>query len=165
MHTLQQWPPEERVAGAYVRFREKNHLVKVTEMDAEQLAPSYADGPVPGFPGGATYGRVGSRAPQTAPTRVCRVANRKRPGKLSAKPSRPGRRCVYPLWVDSRGSGYPEGTLVSNKETSGIRPRRLNVHITEWTGEKGAKQPHLFTAADGSPLLAFAGLWDRCRDQ
>ena len=31
----------------------------------------------------------------------------------------------------------------------------------EWTGEKGAKQPHLFTAADGSSLLAFAGLWDR----
>ena len=28
----------------------------------------------------------------------------------------------------------------------------------EWTGGKGAKQPHLFTAADGSPLLAFAGL-------
>ena len=34
----------------------------------------------------------------------------------------------------------------------------------EWTGEKGGKQPHLFTAADGSPLLAFAGLWDRWRD-
>src|SRR3954470_23347580 len=34
----------------------------------------------------------------------------------------------------------------------------------EWTGAKGAKQPHLFTAADGSPLLAFAGLWDRWRD-
>jgi putative SOS response-associated peptidase YedK len=34
----------------------------------------------------------------------------------------------------------------------------------EWTGEKGDKQPHLFTAADGSPLLAFAGLWDRWRD-
>jgi putative SOS response-associated peptidase YedK len=34
----------------------------------------------------------------------------------------------------------------------------------EWTGEKGQKQPHLFTAADGSPLLAFAGLWDRWRD-
>jgi putative SOS response-associated peptidase YedK len=54
---------------------------------------------------------------------------------------------------------------VSNKETSGIRLRRLNVHITEWTGEKGgARQPHLFTAADGSPVLAFAGLWDRWRD-
>ncbi len=34
----------------------------------------------------------------------------------------------------------------------------------EWTGEKGNKQPHLFTAADGSPLLAFAGLWDRWHD-
>jgi putative SOS response-associated peptidase YedK len=34
----------------------------------------------------------------------------------------------------------------------------------EWTGGKGQKQPHLFTAADGSPLLAFAGLWDRWRD-
>lgn len=34
----------------------------------------------------------------------------------------------------------------------------------EWTGEKGAKQPHLFSAADGAPVLAFAGLWDRWRD-
>ena len=31
----------------------------------------------------------------------------------------------------------------------------------EWTGEKVNKQPHLFKAADGSPLLALAGLWDR----
>ena len=35
----------------------------------------------------------------------------------------------------------------------------------EWTGDKGTKQPHLFTAADGSPILAFAGLWDRWRDR
>ena len=34
----------------------------------------------------------------------------------------------------------------------------------EWTGEKGAKIPHLFTAGDGSPVLAFAGLWDRWTD-
>jgi putative SOS response-associated peptidase YedK len=34
----------------------------------------------------------------------------------------------------------------------------------EWTGPKGARQPHLFTAADGSPILGFAGLWDRWRD-
>lgn len=34
----------------------------------------------------------------------------------------------------------------------------------EWTGAAGAKQPHLFTAADGSPLLAFAGLWERWRN-
>ena len=34
----------------------------------------------------------------------------------------------------------------------------------EWTGGKGDKQPHLFTAANGSPILAFAGLWERWRD-
>jgi putative SOS response-associated peptidase YedK len=34
----------------------------------------------------------------------------------------------------------------------------------EWTGEKADKQPHLFTAADGSPILAFAGLWEKWRD-
>ncbi len=34
----------------------------------------------------------------------------------------------------------------------------------EWTGSKGEKVPHLFSAADGSPILAFAGLWDRWRD-
>jgi putative SOS response-associated peptidase YedK len=34
----------------------------------------------------------------------------------------------------------------------------------EWTGDKDARQPHLFTAADGSPVLAFAGLWDRWID-
>ena len=34
----------------------------------------------------------------------------------------------------------------------------------EWTGEKGDKTPHLFSAADGSPVLGFAGLWDRWRD-
>ena len=34
----------------------------------------------------------------------------------------------------------------------------------EWTGEKGEKVPHLFTATDGSPVLGFAGLWDRWRD-
>jgi putative SOS response-associated peptidase YedK len=28
----------------------------------------------------------------------------------------------------------------------------------------GRKQPHLFTVADGSPILAFAGLWDRWID-
>ena len=34
----------------------------------------------------------------------------------------------------------------------------------EWTNEPDGKQPHLFTAADGSPILAFAGLWDRWID-
>ncbi len=34
----------------------------------------------------------------------------------------------------------------------------------EWTGEKASRQPHMFTAADGSPILGFAGLWDRWRE-
>jgi len=34
----------------------------------------------------------------------------------------------------------------------------------EWTGGKRDKTPHLFSAADGSPVLAFAGLWERWRD-
>ncbi|MFZ2106069.1 MAG: SOS response-associated peptidase [Roseiarcus sp.] len=34
----------------------------------------------------------------------------------------------------------------------------------EWTDEADGKQPHLFSAADGSPILAFAGLWDRWID-
>ncbi len=33
----------------------------------------------------------------------------------------------------------------------------------EWTGDKGGKTPHYFSAADGS-LLAFAGLWEQWRD-
>jgi len=34
----------------------------------------------------------------------------------------------------------------------------------EWTGSKNDKTPHLFSAADGSPILALAGLWDRWRN-
>jgi len=34
----------------------------------------------------------------------------------------------------------------------------------EWTGGKGDKTPHLFSAADGSPILAFAGLWERWKN-
>lgn len=34
----------------------------------------------------------------------------------------------------------------------------------EWTGEKSEKVPHLFSAADGSPVLAFAGLWEKWHD-
>ena len=34
----------------------------------------------------------------------------------------------------------------------------------EWTGAKGDKTPHLFSAADSSPVLAFAALWDRWRN-
>ena len=35
--------------------------------------------------------------------------------------------------------------------------------VYEWATEAGGKQPHFFSAADGS-ILAFAGLWERWRD-
>ena len=50
---------------------------------------------------------------------------------------------------------------------SAFKARRCIVPASgfyEWTGAKGDKTPHLFTAGDGSPVLAFAGLWDRWRD-
>ncbi len=31
----------------------------------------------------------------------------------------------------------------------------------EWTGKKGDKQPHIFVDANGAPILALAGLWER----
>jgi putative SOS response-associated peptidase YedK len=34
----------------------------------------------------------------------------------------------------------------------------------EWTGPRNQRQPHLFTRADGSPIMGFAGLWERWRD-
>ena len=34
----------------------------------------------------------------------------------------------------------------------------------EWTGDQANRKPHLFTAGDGSPVLAFAGLWAMARD-
>src|SRR4051794_16377667 len=57
--------------------------------------------------------------------------------------------------------------MPSSKQPTTFKERRCIIPANgfyEWTGEKGAKQPHLFTAADGSPVLAFAGLWDRWLD-
>ncbi len=34
----------------------------------------------------------------------------------------------------------------------------------EWTGKKGEKQPHIFVDAQGAPILALAGLWEKWRD-
>lgn len=35
----------------------------------------------------------------------------------------------------------------------------------EWTGGKGARVPHYFTARDESPVLVFADLWDVWHDK
>jgi putative SOS response-associated peptidase YedK len=61
---------------------------------------------------------------------------------------------------------------VETVDTSGMfkgafRNRRCIIPASgffEWTGEKGDKTPHYFSAADGQ-LLAFAGLWDSWKDR
>lgn len=48
-----------------------------------------------------------------------------------------------------------------------FKRRRCIIPISgfyEWTGDKKARQPHFFSAADGAPVMAVAGLWDRWRD-
>jgi putative SOS response-associated peptidase YedK len=58
---------------------------------------------------------------------------------------------------------------VADKPTfrEAFKKRRCIIPATgflEWTGPRSDRQPNLFTAEDGSPLIAFAGLWDRWRD-
>ena len=35
----------------------------------------------------------------------------------------------------------------------------------ERTGPKNQREPHLFTRADGAPVMGFAALWERWRDR
>jgi putative SOS response-associated peptidase YedK len=68
-----------------------------------------------------------------------------------------------PATFNARSDTVAEKPMFRNA----FRERRCIIPASgyfEWTGPKGAKQPHLFTAADGSPVLAIAGLWDRWRD-
>lgn len=60
-----------------------------------------------------------------------------------------------------------EGVDTSGMFKSAFRNRRCIIPASgffEWTGEKGDKTPHYFSAADGE-LLAFAGLWDSWKDR
>jgi putative SOS response-associated peptidase YedK len=68
-----------------------------------------------------------------------------------------------PATFNARAESVAEKPMFRNA----FRERRCIIPASgfyEWTGGKGAKQPHLFTASDGSPVIAFAGLWDRWRD-
>ncbi|MCW6513154.1 SOS response-associated peptidase [Lichenifustis flavocetrariae] len=78
---------------------------------------------------------------------------------------------LVPGWW-SKPLKYVPATFNARAETVAEKPMFWNAFkarrciipasgFYEWTGEKGAKVPHLFSAADGSPVLAFAGLWDR----
>jgi putative SOS response-associated peptidase YedK len=68
-----------------------------------------------------------------------------------------------PATFNARAESVAEKPMFRNA----FKQRRCIVPASgffEWTGAKAQRQPHLFTAADGSPLLAFAGLWDRWKD-
>lgn len=60
-----------------------------------------------------------------------------------------------------------EGVAQKPMFREAFRSRRCIIPASgfyEWTEPKSARQPHLFTAGDGSPLLAFAGLWEHWRN-
>jgi putative SOS response-associated peptidase YedK len=81
---------------------------------------------------------------------------------------------LIPLWWKKPLQELPAGfnaraeTVVEKPMFhSAFQSRRCIIPASgfyEWTGEPGLKQPHLFMAADGSPVLAFAGLWERWRN-
>jgi putative SOS response-associated peptidase YedK len=81
---------------------------------------------------------------------------------------------LIPAWWKKSAKEVP-ATFNARAETVAEKPmfrdafkrRRCIIPASgfyEWTGGKKDRQPHLFTAADGAPVLAFAGLWDRWRD-
>jgi putative SOS response-associated peptidase YedK len=39
------------------------------------------------------------------------------------------------------------------------------LRLLEWQSTPNGKQPHYFTAADGSPILTIAGLWDEWKNK
>ena len=106
-----------------------------------------------------------------APTDTVDVIRLDKDGKRELVPMRWG---LVPAWWKKSLKEVP-ATFNARAESVADKPMFRNAFkerrcimpasgFFEWTGEKGAKQPHLFTAADGSPLLAFAGLWDRWKD-
>ena len=106
-----------------------------------------------------------------APTDPVDVIRLDKDGKRELLPMRWG---LIPAWwkkstreVPATFNARAESVMDKPMFRGAFKERRCIIPASgfyEWTGEKGAKQPHLFTAADGSPLLAFAGLWDRWKD-
>ncbi|TLG71256.1 SOS response-associated peptidase [Methylocystis sp. B8] len=89
---------------------------------------------------------------------------------VQGKELTPMRWGLVPLWWRDSLNRLP-ATFNARAETVAEKPmfcsafnaRRGVVPASgfyEWTGPKGAKTPHYFSAPDGRPL-AFAGLWER----
>lgn len=82
---------------------------------------------------------------------------------------------LIPRWWSTTAKDVP-ATFNARAETVASKPmfrhafkkRRCIVPASgfyEWTGEKGDKVPHYFTAGDGAPVLAIAGLWETWHDK
>jgi len=106
-----------------------------------------------------------------APTDTVDVIRLDKDGRRELVPMRWG---LVPGWWKKRIKEVP-ATFNARAESvaekamfrDAFRKRRCIIPASgfyEWTGAKGDRQPHLFTAADGAPVLGFAGLWDRWRD-
>ena len=102
------------------------------------------------------------------------VTSRIRGREIVGREMVPMRWGLIPDWWKKSRKEVP-ATFNARAETLSERPmfsggfkyRRCIIPASgfyEWSGGKEARQPHYFTAADGSPLLAFAGLWDRWID-
>jgi putative SOS response-associated peptidase YedK len=102
------------------------------------------------------------------------VTKRVRDREIVGREMVPMRWGLIPTWWKKPRKDVP-ATFNARAETVAEKPmfrgafryRRCIIPASgfyEWTGGRDARQPHLFTAADGGPVLAFAGLWDRWID-
>lgn len=104
-----------------------------------------------------------------APTDTVHAVTAASHGKLTAM-----RWGLIPSWWKKQLKELP-ATFNARADTAADKPmfrdafrrRRCIIPASgfyEWTGPKKDRQPHYFTAADGAPVLAFAGLWERWRN-
>jgi putative SOS response-associated peptidase YedK len=102
------------------------------------------------------------------------VTTRVRNREIVGREMVPMRWGLVPSWWKKSRKDVP-ATFTARAETVAEKPmfrgaykyRRCIIPASgfyEWTGEKSDRQPHLLTAADGSPILALAGLWETWLD-
>jgi putative SOS response-associated peptidase YedK len=95
----------------------------------------------------------------------------------AARYSRPKHvQCLVPRWWSKPLKDLRVATFNARGETVETKPvfrdafKRTRCLIPmsgyyEWQTTPGGKQPWYFTAADGSPFLTAAGLWDEWKDR
>ncbi len=102
------------------------------------------------------------------------VTQRVRHGEIAGREIVPMRWGLIPTWwkkprkeVSATFNARAETVAEKPMFRGAFRHRRCIIPASgfyEWTGGKGERQPHYFSSADGAPVLAFAGLWDRWID-